>query len=67
MSQRVMGIMGKQWVGKEKNLAKTCEAMKRPQPQQLLYTWYCNTSFLPEHCTLSGRAPYWSYKCSWSL
>jgi hypothetical protein len=33
MSQRVIGIMGKKFVDKDKNLAKTCEAMQRPQPQ----------------------------------
>lgn len=35
MSQRVMGIMGKQCVDKEENFAKTCEAVQRPQPQHL--------------------------------
>jgi len=38
MSQRVIGIMGKKFVDKDENLAKTCEAMQRPQPQNLLYT-----------------------------
>jgi len=59
MSQTVIGIMGKKFVDKDENLTKTCVAMQRTQPQNLLYTWYCNTSFLSEHCTLSGKVP-WS-------
>jgi hypothetical protein len=58
MSKRVIGIMGKHCVDREENLAKIGEAMQRPQPKHLLYAWYCNTSFLFEHCTLSGNVPY---------